>query len=156
MHPLNNDGYTFDVPLLEGDFVSTEQGTGFVHVAPGHGEDDFELGQKFGIPVPDVVEDGGTYFSNVPLFAGVHVFKALEPVCDALKKNFSLYASEKYTHSYPHFWRSKKPIIYRATQQWFISMEKNDLKKIALESIEKTIWVPSISCLLYTSPSPRD
>ena len=124
MHPLNNDGYTFEVPLLEGDFVSTEQGTGFVHVAPGHGEDDFELGQKFGIPVPDVVEDGGTYFSNVPLFAGIHVFKALEPVCDALKKNFSLYASEKYTHSYPHSWRSKKPIIYRATQQWFISMEK--------------------------------
>ena len=145
MHPLNNDGYTFEVPLLEGDFVSTEQGTGFVHVAPGHGEDDFELGQKFGIPVPDVVEDGGTYFSNVPLFAGVHVFKALEPVCDALKKNFSLFASEKYTHSYPHSWRSKKPIIFRATQQWFISMEKNDLKKIALQSIEKTIWVPSIS-----------
>ena len=69
MHPLKNDGYTFGA-FLEGDFVSTEQGTGFVHVAPGHGEDDFELGQKFGIPVPDVVEDGGTYFSNVPLFGG--------------------------------------------------------------------------------------
>ncbi len=145
MHPLHNEGYSFDVPLLEGDFVSTEQGTGFVHVAPGHGEDDFELGQKYGIPVPDVVEDGGTYFPNIPLFAGVHVFKALEPVCEALEKHFSLFASEKYIHSYPHSWRSKKPIIYRATQQWFISMEKNDLKKIALESIENTTWVPSVS-----------
>ncbi len=144
-HPLNKDGYTFEVPLLEGDFVSTDQGTGFVHVAPGHGEDDFELGQKFGIQVPDVVEDGGTYFSSVPLFAGIHVFKALEPVCEALKENFSLYSSENYLHSYPHSWRSKKPIIYRATQQWFISMEKNNLKKIALESIENTIWVPPIS-----------
>ena len=144
-HPLYKEGYSFEVPLLEGDFVSTEQGTGFVHIAPGHGEDDFELGQKYGIPVPDVVEDGGTYFPNIPLFAGVHVFKALEPVCEALEKNFSLFASEKYIHSYPHSWRSKKPIIYRATQQWFISMEKNDLKKIALESIDNTIWVPSVS-----------
>jgi len=144
-HPLYEDGYTFEVPLLEGDFVSTEQGTGFVHVAPGHGEDDFELGQKYGIQVPDIVEDGGTYFHSVPIFAGIHVFKALSPVCEALKKNFSLYSSEKYFHSYPHSWRSKKPIIYRATQQWFISMEKNNLKKIALDSIENTVWVPSIS-----------
>ena len=89
-HPLNNDGYVFDVPLLYGDFVSTEQGTGFVHVAPGHGEDDFELGKKYKIPVPDIVEDGGVYFPNVPLFAGIHVFKAAEPVCDALKKHSSL------------------------------------------------------------------
>ncbi|HIG08422.1 MAG TPA: isoleucine--tRNA ligase [Alphaproteobacteria bacterium] len=144
-HPLHKDGYVFDVPLLHGDFVSTEQGTGFVHVAPGHGEDDFELGMKYKIPVPDVVEDGGTYFSNIPLFAGIHVFKASDAVCDALKKQSSLFASEKYVHSYPHSWRSKKPIIYRATQQWFISMNKNNLKKIALESIEKTLWVPSIS-----------
>ena len=144
-HPLYEDGYTFEVPLLEGDFVSTEQGTGFVHVAPGHGEDDFELAQKYGIQVPDIVEDGGTYFHSVPIFAGIHVFKALSPVCEALKKNFSLYSSEKYFHSYPHSWRSKKPIIYRATQQWFISMEKNNLKKIALDSIENTVWVPSIS-----------
>ena len=145
MHPLSEEGYDFDVPLLHGDFVSTKQGTGFVHVAPGHGEDDFELAMKYNIPVPDVVEDGGTYFPNIPLFAGIHVFKALEPVCDALRKQSSLFTSEKYIHSYPHSWRSKKPIIYRATQQWFISMEKNNLKEIALEAIEKTLWVPSIS-----------
>ncbi len=145
MHPLSEEGYDFDVPLLHGDFVSTKQGTGFVHVAPGHGEDDFELAMKYNIPVPDVVEDGGTYFPNIPLFAGMHVFKALGPVCDALKSQSSLFASEKYIHSYPHSWRSKKPIIYRATQQWFISMEKNNLKEIALEAIEKTLWVPSIS-----------
>jgi isoleucyl-tRNA synthetase len=144
-HPLNEGGYTYEVPLLQGDFVSTEQGTGFVHVAPGHGEDDFELGQKYNIPVPDVVEDGGTYFPDIPLFGGIHVFKAFEPVCEALKKYNSLFATEKYIHSYPHSWRSKKPIIYRATQQWFISMDKNDLKKTALESIDNTIWVPPIS-----------
>ena len=144
-HPLSKEGYDFNVPLLHGDFVSTKQGTGFVHVAPGHGEDDFELAMKYNIPVPEVVEDGGTYFPNMPLFGGMHVFKALEPVCDALKKQSSLFASEKYIHSYPHSWRSKKPIIYRATQQWFISMEKNNLKEIALEAIEKTLWVPSIS-----------
>ena len=144
-HPLYKDGYDFDVPLLHGEFVSTDQGTGFVHVAPGHGEDDFELGIKYKIPVPDVVEDGGTYFSNIPLFAGIHVFKALDAVCAALTKHSSLFSSEKYIHSYPHSWRSKKPIIYRATQQWFISMETNNLKEIALKSIEKTLWVPSIS-----------
>jgi len=144
-HPLNDLGYDFDVPLLAGDFVSTEQGTGFVHIAPGHGEDDFELGKKYNIKIPAMVEDGGTYSENVPIFSGIHVFKATDPVCEALIKSNSLLSKEKYLHSYPHSWRSKKPVIFRATKQWFISMEKNNLKKLALEAIEDTTWVPSIS-----------
>ena len=144
-HPLHESGYDFDVPLLSGDFVSTEQGTGFVHIAPGHGEDDFELGRKYNISVPNTVEDGGTYSETVPLFSGVHVFKASNPVCEELKEANSLFAREKYLHSYPHSWRSKKPVIYRATKQWFISMEKNNLKKLALKAIDDTVWVPEIS-----------
>ena len=131
-----------------------------MHIAPGHGEDDFELGKKYNISVPNTVKDGGTYSETVPLFSGVHVFKATDPVCEALKTSNSLIAREKYLHSYPHSWRSKKPVIFRATKQWFISMEKNNLKKLALKAIEDTMWVPAISknriCLLYTSPSPRD
>ena len=144
-HPLYQSGYDFDVPLLSGSFVSTEQGTGFVHIAPGHGEDDFELGKKYNISVPNTVKDGGTYSETVPLFSGIHVFKATDPVCEALKTSNSLIAREKYLHSYPHSWRSKKPVIFRATKQWFISMEKNNLKKLALKAIEDTMWVPAIS-----------
>jgi isoleucyl-tRNA synthetase len=82
---LRGQGYDFDVPLLAGDFVTTEQGTGFVHMAPAHGEDDFALCRQHGIKVPETVADDGTYFPNVPLFAGVHVFKAAAPVCAALQ-----------------------------------------------------------------------
>ena len=144
-HPLENLGYDFIVPLLKAEFVNTDQGTGFVHIAPGHGEDDFELGKKNNISIPDIVGDGGTYNDKVPVFGGIHVFKATDPVCEALRKTNSLLSKENFLHSYPHSWRSKKPIIYRATKQWFISMEKNNLKKLALQSIEDTIWVPAIS-----------
>ncbi len=83
-HPLRGQGYDFDVPLLDGDFVTTEQGTGLVHMAPAHGEDDFALCRAHGIAVPETVADDGTYFPWVPLFAGVHVFRAADPVCAAL------------------------------------------------------------------------
>ena len=144
-HPLTSQGYDFEVPILIGDFVSTDQGTGFVHVAPSHGEDDFNLGKKYNLPMPEMVGDGGLYNSNVPLFAGIHVFKASQPICEALSNSKSLLASESYKHSYPHSWRSKKPVIFRATKQWFISMEKDNLRKKALKAIENTFWVPSVS-----------
>ena len=144
-HPLASKGYDFEVPILLGDFVSTDQGTGFVHIAPSHGEDDFELGIKYNLPMPEMVEDGGVYTDNVPLFAGIHVFKATDPVIESLKQEESLIFSENYTHSYPHSWRSKKPVIFRATKQWFISMEKNNLREKALKSIENTFWVPAVS-----------
>ena len=144
-HPLKSQGYDFEVPILIGDFVSTDQGTGFVHVAPSHGEDDFNLGKKYNLPMPEMVGDAGVYNSNVPLFAGIHVFKASQPICEALSNSRSLLASESYKHSYPHSWRSKKPVIFRATKQWFISMEKDNLRKKALKAIENTFWVPSVS-----------
>jgi isoleucyl-tRNA synthetase len=141
-HPLRGQGYDFDVPLLSADFVDMEQGTGFVHIAPGHGADDFELGQANGIEVPHTVDEGGLYFEHVPLFAGIHVFKADDPVCEALQAADGLLGRGKITHSYPHSWRSKAPLIFRNTPQWFISMSTNDLRKTALDAIDQVRWVP--------------
>ena len=141
-HPLRGQGYDFDVPLLSADFVDMVQGTGFVHIAPGHGADDFELGQANGIEVPHTVGEDGLYFDHVPLFAGVHVFKADDPVCEALQAAGGLLGRGKITHSYPHSWRSKAPLIFRNTTQWFISMSTNDLRKTALEAIDQVRWVP--------------
>jgi isoleucyl-tRNA synthetase len=152
-HPLREAGYGFDVPLLAGDFVTDEDGTGFVHIAPGHGEDDWELGLANGIAVPDTVQPDGTYFPHVPLFAGKLVLaqgkdgKYYSPVAKevitALNGAGRLLANGKVIHSYPHSWRSKAPLIYRNTAQWFISMEKNHLREIALKAIDDTRWVPA-------------
>ena len=136
-------GYDFDVPLLAGDHVTTDTGTGFVHIAPGHGADDFALGQKHGLPVPETVDDDGTYYKHVPLFAGLHVFKADKPVLEALTKAGVLLAHGKLVHSYPHSWRSRAPLIFRTTPQWFISMETNGLRAKALAAIDDTRWVPA-------------
>ncbi len=144
-HPLNGlGGYEFEVPLLPADFVTTEQGVGLVHIAPSHGADDFELGQKHGLEVPDTVAEDGLYTDKVPLFEGVHVFKAAEPVIEALVKNESLLAQGKLVHSYPHSWRSKAPLIFRAAPQWFIPMDGDgELRKKALQAIADTRWVPA-------------
>ncbi len=143
-HPLNGKGYEFEVPLHAGDFVTTEAGTGFVHLAPGHGEDDYYLCMQVGIAVPDTVSGDGTYYPQVPLFAGKHVFKIDPDMLAALKDNGALLANGKLLHSYPHSWRSKAPLIFRNTPQWFISMEKNDLRKKALAAIDATKWVPAL------------
>ncbi|MBD25944.1 MAG: isoleucine--tRNA ligase [Candidatus Marinimicrobia bacterium] len=142
-HPLNDQGYDFDVPLLAGDFVTTEQGTGFVHSAPGHGEDDFYLCQSHQISIPETIDDNGNYYEHIPLFAGKHVFRVDVDVVEALKEAGSLLSSGKIVHSYPHSWRSKAPLIFRTTPQWFISMEANNLRKKALASIDATRWVPA-------------
>ena len=123
---LFGQGYDFAVPLLAGDFVSAEEGTGFVHVAPSHGADDFELGARHGLEVPDAVAEDGRYTDAVPLFAGIHVFEAAEPVIAALVERGALLARGKLVHSYPHSWRSKAPLIFRATPQWFIPMDGPD------------------------------
>jgi isoleucyl-tRNA synthetase len=142
-HPLRGRGYDFDVPMLLGDFVTTEAGTGFVHIAPGHGEDDFALGRAHGIEVPEVVGDDGTFNPWVPLFAGVHVYKAADPVCAALIEAGGLVARGKLVHSYPHSWRSKAPLIYRATPQWFIRMDGPEhIREKALAAIAATHFVP--------------
>ena len=142
-HPLRGRGYDFDVPVLAGDFVTTEQGTGFVHVAPGHGDDDFVLGTAHGIAVPDTVGDDGRFNAWVPLFAGIHVYKADDPVCAALADAGALLARGKLVHSYPHSWRSKAPLIFRATPQWFIRMNGPEhIRAKALEAIGETYFVP--------------
>ncbi|MBR0665995.1 isoleucine--tRNA ligase [Roseomonas hellenica] len=142
-HPLRGQGYEFDVPLLAGDFVTTDAGTGFVHIAPGHGEDDFNLGRLHGLPIPETVNDDGTFTIHAPGFTGLHVFKAHAAIYEAMKAAGTLAATGKLTHSYPHSWRSKKPVIFRATPQWFIAMDdENAIRAKALDAIAKTHFVP--------------
>jgi isoleucyl-tRNA synthetase len=142
-HPLRGHGYEFDVPVFLADFVTTEAGTGFVHIAPGHGEDDFDLGREHGITVPETVGDDGTFNPWVPLFAGLHVYKAADPVCAALIEAGGLLARGKLVHSYPHSWRSKAPLIFRATPQWFIRMDgPGRIREKALQAIAETDFVP--------------
>jgi isoleucyl-tRNA synthetase len=148
-HPLRGQGYDFDVPLLAAGFVEAGQGTGLVHIAPGHGADDFELGQANRLPVPDTVSSDGVYLPSVPLFAGRSIYRpngkpgdANEAVISAIEAAGGLLARGTLVHSYPHSWRSKAPLIFRATPQWFISMEKEGLRQKALAAIAQTRWVP--------------
>ncbi len=154
-HPLRGQGYDFDVPLLTADFVTMDAGTGFVHIAPGHGADDYELGVKNRIEVPHTVDADGTYYDHVPLFAGKRVLtpygkrgNANDAVIEALKPTGYLLATSKLQHSYPHSWRSKAPLIFRNAPQWFIAMDKpidgiqGTLRQTALQAIADTRFVP--------------
>lgn len=142
-HPLRGRGYDFDVPMLLGDFVTTEAGTGFVHMAPAHGEDDFFLCHEHGIDVPETVQDDGVYAPDVPLFAGIHVYKAADPVCKALEDAGALLKREEFLHSYPHSWRSKAPLIYLARPNWFIRMDgAEQIRAKTLDAIDNTAFVP--------------
>ncbi|MDN7134629.1 isoleucine--tRNA ligase [Pseudidiomarina terrestris] len=139
-HPLYSD---IQVPLILGEHVTTESGTGCVHTAPGHGVDDFLVGQRYGIEVYNPVADNGVYKDDTPLFAGQHVMKANPNIVDALLAAGRLVHHEAYNHSYPHCWRHKTPIIFRATPQWFISMDKQGLRTKALDQIKRVRWVPA-------------
>ena len=141
-HPLRGEGYDFDVPLLAAGHVTLETGTGLVHIAPGHGAEDFDAGTAFGLKVPETVGDDGLFVDAIPLFAGQHVFKANEGIADTLAEAGALLARGKLTHSYPHSWRSKAPLIFRNTPQWFISMATNGLRDKALAGIDAVRWVP--------------
>lgn len=132
----------FDVPAILGDHVTTDAGTGVVHTAPGHGQDDFVVGQKYGLEVANPVGDNGVYKPDTEFFAGQHVFKANDNVVALLKEKGALLHHVAYRHSYPHCWRHKTPIIFRATPQWFISMDNHNLRKQALSEIEQTQWIP--------------
>lgn len=132
----------FDVPAILGDHVTTDAGTGVVHTAPGHGQDDFVVGQKYGLEVANPVGDNGVYKPDTEFFAGQHVFKANDNVVALLKEKGVLLHHVAYRHSYPHCWRHKTPIIFRATPQWFISMDNHNLRKQALSEIEQTQWIP--------------
>ena len=154
-HPLRGQagaegGYDFDVPLFAADFVTMDQGTGFVHIAPGHGADDFVLGRANGLEVPQTLDGAGRFLPHVPLFAGTVVYDsngkegdANGKVIGALVAAKALLAKGRLKHSYPHSWRSKAPLIFRNTPQWFISMETNDLRQKALAGIEGARFVPA-------------
>lgn len=141
-HPLVARGYDVDVPLLPGEHVTTQAGTGLVHTAPAHGPDDFLLGKKYGLEIADTVQGNGLYRKFVKEFAGLHIFKSEPLVISALEGEKALLAHGKIKHSYPHSWRSKKPLIYRTTPQWFVSLEHKDLRGVALQAIEKTRFIP--------------
>jgi len=130
------------VPLILGEHVTTESGTGCVHTAPAHGVDDFNVGKQYGIEVYNPVGANGVYIEDTPLFAGQHVFKANGPIVEHLRSVDALMLDTKYEHSYPHCWRHKTPIIFRATPQWFVSMDKNGLRSSSLEEIKQTQWIP--------------
>ncbi|MPW30784.1 isoleucine--tRNA ligase [Agarivorans sp. B2Z047] len=139
---LKHPFYDFEVPVILGDHVTTESGTGCVHTAPGHGQEDFAVGQKYNLEVANPVGDNGVYLADTEFFGGQHVFKANDNVVEKLKETGALLHHHAYRHSYPHCWRHKTPIIFRATPQWFVSMDQNGLRKQAMQEIEKTQWIP--------------
>ena len=141
-HPFKDLGYEYQVPMLDAQFVTLEQGTGIVHCAPSHGPDDFNLCLKHGIKSVDTIDDNGRYTKYIPKFEGIHIFKADEIIIEKLKECKKLLSNGKLTHSYPHSWRSKAPLVHRATPQWFISMESHKLRNIALKAIDETKFYP--------------
>lgn len=154
---LRHPFYDKKVPVILGSHVTTEAGTGCVHTAPDHGVDDFVVGQKYGIGTLNYVDDNGFYRDTVPLFAGVHVYKADEEVLAVLKQQGGLLHESEFVHSYPHCWRTKTPLIFRATPQWFISMNQNHLLDNVKASVDDVEWIPEwgearIRGMLASSP----
>ena len=125
------------------DYVTLEQGTGLVHTAPGHGADDFATGRRYGMEIYTPVNHRGEFTQDVPLWPGLHVFKANPQIVEHLRESGALVYSENITHSYPHCWRCKNPIIFRGTEQWFVSMEETGLRRRALQEIDKVKWFPA-------------
>ena len=142
-HPFFKLGYDYDIPMLEARFVTTEQGTGIVHCAPSHGPDDFNLCINNGIKAIETVDGDGKYTKNVALFEGIHIFKSNSIVIEKLKDQKKLLSNGELVHSYPHSWRSKAPLVHRATPQWFISMDSHKLRSKALKAINETTFYPS-------------
>jgi isoleucyl-tRNA synthetase len=151
-HPMAGHGYDHDVPLLAGRHVTTEQGTGFVHIAPGHGVEDFELAHlEHGIAVPDTVSESGQIMAHLPIFGGMHVLRDNHKIADLIAAHKGVIGIGKLVHSYPHSWRSKAPVIYRNTAQWFVSMESHGLRDTALSELAKTAFYPAAGQKRLTS-----
>ena len=142
-HPLRGKGYDFDVPVLPAEFVTLETGSGFVHISPGAGLDDFLLGQEHGLEIISTVDDAGKFHDHMPLVAGMDVMEDNYKIAVLIQDAGGLLAVGRLVHSYPHSWRSKAPLIFRTTPQWFISMETNALREKALTAIDETRFVPS-------------
>jgi isoleucyl-tRNA synthetase len=131
------------VPIILGDHVTIDVGTGFVHTAPAHGEDDFYVGQRYGLVVDNPLDERSCFHAEIPLVGGLHVTKANEPIIVALADSGKLLHQKSIQHSFPHCWRHKTPLIFRATSQWFVSMEQKHLRELAVESADKVQWMPS-------------
>ncbi|HEX2694562.1 MAG TPA: isoleucine--tRNA ligase, partial [Acidobacteriota bacterium] len=132
-----------DSVFVLADYVTLEDGTGCVHTAPGHGHDDFLTGQAYGIEIYTPVDEEGKFTADVAKYAGMTVFEANRPIMDDMRAGGSLLKEGEITHSYPHCWRCKNPVIFRATEQWFISMDAGGLRRKALEEIGKVAWIPA-------------
>lgn len=139
---LQHPFYDRQVPVVLGDHVTMESGTGCVHTAPAHGVDDYLIGQMYGLPLINPVLDNGCYAANVQLFAGLNVRKVNSAILDVLREKNTLLSNEEVLHSYPFCWRHKTPIIFRATPQWFIAMDKNGLRDKLLAQLDNVKWVP--------------
>ncbi len=138
-HPL----YDRESLIILGDHVTLEAGTGCVHTAPGHGREDYDVGLKYGLDAYSPVDDRGCFTAEVPDLEDIFVFKANEQINKTLEDKGALLAREQLEHAYPHCWRCKQPVIFRATPQWFISMEENGLRQEALSAIDRVQWIPS-------------
>ncbi|MCG8488496.1 MAG: isoleucine--tRNA ligase [Chromatiales bacterium] len=139
---LQHPFYDRQVPVILGEHVTLEAGTGAVHTAPGHGLDDYFVGMRYNLPVDNPVGGNGCFVEGTDLFAGLHVLSANEQVIEVLQSRGALMHEERLRHSYPHCWRHKTPIIFRATPQWFVSMDQSGLREKALQEIEKVSWMP--------------
>lgn len=137
-HPI----YQRHVPIVLGDHVTTDAGTGCVHTAPAHGTDDYHLAERYDLPVDHEVRANGCFSEDTQYFAGLHVSKAHEKIIDVMKEKGTLQHATRLSHSYPHCWRHKTPLIFRATPQWFVSMEQKGLRQAALETVDNVTWIP--------------
>ncbi|MBN1297981.1 isoleucine--tRNA ligase [bacterium] len=141
-HRAQHPFYDRESKLVLANYVTFETGTGCVHTAPGHGQEDFETGLRYGLDIYNPVGNDGRFVDDLPLFGGMHVFDANSAVITHIRDNGSLLASNKVTHSYPHCWRCKNPVIFRATRQWFISIDRQNLRQKSLEEIKRVQWIP--------------
>ena len=132
-----------DSPFVLADYVTLDTGTGCVHTAPGHGLEDYDTGRHYGLPAFSPVDDSGMFTGDAGIFEGQQVFRANRPIVEHLKRIGALVAEEEIAHSYPHCWRCKHPVIFRATEQWFINVDHKQLREKALHEIEKVQWVPA-------------
>jgi isoleucyl-tRNA synthetase len=132
-----------DVPVVLADYVTLETGTGLVHTAPGHGREDYETGLRYGLEVLAPVDPRGRFTAEVPEWAGMGVFEADPHIVERLRQAGALLAAERFAHAYPHCWRCKSPIVFRATEQWFLGMERAELRRRALAEIDRVRWLPA-------------
>jgi isoleucyl-tRNA synthetase len=137
-------GLLQDCQVVTADYVTKEDGTGLVHTAPGHGQEDYETGRRYHLDVIMPVDDRGRYTQEAGSYAGQHVFKANHQIIEDLDQQGVLFASEDIQHSYPHCWRCKKPIIFRATHQWFLKIDHKDLRRQLIKEIDRVRWIPDV------------